>query len=278
MSRDLISKKTRYEFREHFVSIVLREIETEFDAADISRDYDYVPSVSGQRRALVEQHYQSIDWTKQADIQRILTVYGNVLSQLEGERPFQNSEWAQAQFHRLMKWLEKDGYRYEKGRLFPIARNQPLAAAKEKTAVFDAPELHRQIARMQQAVTDDPGLAIGTAKELIETACKTILEENEVGFSKKDDLMDLVKKVRVELRLLPDDVSDSSKGAESVRRILGSLGAIAQGLGELRNLYGTGHGKGRRSKGLSPRHAQLAVGAAATLATFLFETHQERRT
>jgi hypothetical protein len=29
-------------------------------------------------------------------------------------------------------------------------------------------------------------------------------------------------------------------------------------------------------KGLSPRHAKLAVGAAATLAVFLFDTHKDR--
>ena len=41
---------------------------------------------------------------------------------------------------------------------------------------------------------------------------------------------------------------------------------------ELRGLYGTGHGKHANTEGLSARHAKLAVGAAATLVTFLFET------
>ena len=45
---------------------------------------------------------------------------------------------------------------------------------------------------------------------------------------------------------------------------------------ELRNLYGTGHGRDGRFIGLKPRHAKLAVGAAATLGTFLLETHLER--
>ncbi|MDR3231671.1 MAG: abortive infection family protein, partial [Synergistaceae bacterium] len=39
---------------------------------------------------------------------------------------------------------------------------------------------------------------------------------------------------------------------------------------------GTGHGKDGRSKGLSTRHARLAVGAASTFVRFLFETHIER--
>ena len=38
MARDIISKKTRYEFREYFVGLTLREIEMEFDAADVPFD------------------------------------------------------------------------------------------------------------------------------------------------------------------------------------------------------------------------------------------------
>lgn len=56
-----------------------------------------------------------------------------------------------------------------------------------------------------------------------------------------------------------------------------NLGQISQGMAELRNLYGTGHGKDGRSKGLSPRHARLAVSCATALATFLFEAHEARQ-
>ena len=54
------------------------------------------------------------------------------------------------------------------------------------------------------------------------------------------------------------------------------MGSVARGLGELRNLYGTGHGKDGTTRGLATRHARLAVGAAGTLATFPLETHLER--
>jgi hypothetical protein len=54
------------------------------------------------------------------------------------------------------------------------------------------------------------------------------------------------------------------------------LATITQGIAELRNQYGTGHGKAAGAKGLGPRHAKLAVGAASTLAVFLAETHNEK--
>jgi hypothetical protein len=146
----------------------------------------------------------------------------------------------------------------------------------EAAAAFDVPELQRQLARLQHAVQDDPGLAIGTAKELVETTCKTILHARGIAFDDHADISELVKATRKALELLPADVPEAAKGADTIRRLLSNLGTVAQALGELRNLYGTGHGKVGRATGLSARHARLAVGSAATLATFLLETHETR--
>ncbi|MFA5110266.1 MAG: abortive infection family protein [Desulfobaccales bacterium] len=275
MTHELISKKTRNEFREYFVGTTLRIIELEFDAADVPFDKDYNPSISGERRSLVEKYYHAVDWTKWKDVRKILSVYENVLSHLEGFTE-SGAEWADPIFRSLRKWIERDGYKYEDGRLLPIGQNQALEIISDTTSRLDMPEIHRQIERMKSAVDDDPSLAIGTSKELIETTCKTILEERGIHFDENADIAKLVKEARKSLGLISDTVPNSAKGAEIIRRLLSSLGNIAQGLGELRNLYGTGHGKHSRSKGLNPRHARLAVGAAATLALFLFETHQDR--
>lgn len=133
-----------------------------------------------------------------------------------------------------------------------------------------------QITRMEAAVSDDPGLAIGTAKELVETCCKTILHDRGVAIEGTPELPQLVKQTSRLLALTPDDIPEQAKASETIRRLLSNLATITQGLAELRNAYGTGHGKHARSKGLQPRHAQLAVGAASTLAAFLLETHQVR--
>ena len=70
---------------------------------------------------------------------------------------------------------------------------------------------------------------------------------------------------------------DKARAADTIKRLLSNLATITQGIAELRNQYGTGHGRVRRSGGLTSRHAKLAVGAAATLAVFLVETHQVRK-
>lgn len=280
MAKELISKKTRYEFREYFTAYVLREIEAEFDAADIICDRGYNPSIGGQRRSLVEQYYHSINWTNWKDIRKVLVVYENLISRLEDAAKTHTvtmgDNYAERSFNSLKKWIEKDGFVYKGGKLIPIGKESNITAIETAASDFDAPELHKQIDRMRDAVEDDPRLAIGTAKEIIETTCKTILSKTGFKAEPAWDIPKLVKETRQVLKLIPDDVPDSAKGAESIRKILSSLGTIAQALGELRNLYGTGHGPDGRARGLSSRHARLAAGAAGALASFLLETYEDR--
>jgi hypothetical protein len=152
----------------------------------------------------------------------------------------------------------------------------PVSRLKKIFEKADTSYVAQQITRMEAAVEADPALAIGTAKELVETCCKTILTERKVPFTKSTDLPDLVKLTAKTLALTPADIPEKAAAAESIRRLLSNLGTITMGIAELRNFYGTGHGKHAKTKGLLPRHARLAVGAASTLAMFLIETHETR--
>ena len=157
-----------------------------------------------------------------------------------------------------------------------LAGEPNLIDLAQMAAQFDADYLRLQITRMEEAVESDPALAIGTAKELIETCCKTILKERGEPFAKDSDMPELTKAAFRQLKMTRDDVPDATEGAESIRRVLSNLGSISNELVRLRNLYGTGHGKLANAPGLSPRHAKLAVGSAATLVRFLFESHTEQ--
>ena len=150
-----------------------------------------------------------------------------------------------------------------------------LEGLKETAAVFDAKHLSEQIRRMEQSIQSDPALAIGTAKELIETCCKTILDERGKPVKGTPDIPTLTKETLKELKLVPEGVADEARGGDAIKRVLRSLGTIGNDLAELRGLYGTGHGKHAKTGGLSARHARLAVGAASTFVMFLFDTHKE---
>ena len=152
-----------------------------------------------------------------------------------------------------------------------------LNILKGTAETFDSKQLQSQIKRIEQSINDDPELAIGTAKELIETTCKTILRERGKPVSGTPDMPKLTKITLKELNLIPEGVPSEARGKDVITRLLQNLGAIGNGLAELRGMYGTGHGKDGNSAGLKPRHARLAVGSATTLATFMFDTHQETK-
>jgi len=182
-------------------------------------------------------------------------------------------------------FLRKDGYELvERGRMAgrPVfaarqADDIDLASLKSlKETIPDAGMTYiaRQITRMESSIEADPDLAIGTAKELVETVCRTILAQRGVDAPTNFDVAQLVKLTAKELKLTPSDIADPQAAADSLRRLLGNLGTITQSLAEIRNKFGTGHGKAADSKGLEARHARLAVGAASTLALFLQETHE----
>lgn len=151
-----------------------------------------------------------------------------------------------------------------------------LEPLKALAATFDAAHLQAMIRRMEQAIVSDPALAIGTAKELIETCCKTILAERRLPVEGTPEVSALTKAVLKELKLVPEGVSEASRGSDVIKGILRSLGSIGNDLAQLRGLYGTGHGKHAQATGLTARHARLAVGAAATFCTFIWDTHTDK--
>jgi hypothetical protein len=146
-------------------------------------------------------------------------------------------------------------------------------AAKVVTESIDAEYVSRQVTRMQSALGSEPDVAIGTAKEFVETICKTILRERGLALDPNEKMPRLVKQVAASLDLVPKEIVGLSKATETVKRLLSNLGTVSDGLAELRNLHGTGHGKDASTVGLELRHARLAVGAATTLAVFLWESH-----
>lgn len=264
--REKLSRVTRNEFREWLVGWTLREISDLFDAHGIERiPLRETDLPSGQRRSLVECYYASVDWTDIGDVGQMLRVYEDILFQM----PEANSE----QRTLLLRYLERDGFTLDGNQLIS---NRDSILDPDAFVALDVEHLAMHVRRIEKALPDDPAAAIGAAKELLESTLKTILEGQGKMFGPSDDVPQLLKLVQTELELAPREIDSAKRGAETIRRTLSNLGAIVLGVAELRNLYGTGHGKGRAHRGLGVRHARLAVSSAAALCMFLLETHAER--
>lgn len=177
----IISKKTRNEYREYFVGTTLRKISEEFDADDVPLASEFLPPEDGQRRSIVEQYYHAVNFSSWRDVQKVLRVYENVLLELEEKikHPFsgEKDENAEKQLVLLLRCLEGDGFVFADGRITANAYNPAIEKLTVTASNFDGKVLRRQIERIRSAIEDDPDLAIGTAKELVETTCKTILAD-----------------------------------------------------------------------------------------------------
>ncbi len=162
MATELISRKTRREFREWLVGSFLREIEDLFvshNIACVDVPTDQLPS--GARRSLVERYYASITWDKPTDIRKVLNVYEDILLDI----PDDKTEY-------YVNLLKRDGYSYEDGRLFSDTVQGELRQAI-RDASLDVSRLNVYLDRIKASVETDPALAIGSMKELIEA---TLLE------------------------------------------------------------------------------------------------------
>ena len=149
----------------------------------------------------------------------------------------------------------------------PKIKEELISALRNPVAIRDQP------GRLQRTAESDPALAIGTAKELIGSTAKTVLQERGLEVNDKDDLPALVKQAQEALGLHPSSAQPGPDSTDAVKRILGGLMNVTAGLGELRNRgYGTGHGHKGERVGLRPRHARLAVNAVMTWCSVMLDT------
>lgn len=173
---------------------------------------------------------------------------------------------------------------YHSRRVFLGEQFEPLLAALEGSDVapldtgvaegierLDSASVARDWERALARRSSDPEAAITAARALVESVCKTILDDLGIVYEERGDLPKLYRKTAKALRLTPDEHTD-----EQIRRILGGCTSAVEGLGALRNRSGDAHGRGRTGYRLSARHAALAVNLAGTVTMFLTDTFAAR--
>ncbi|MDD5807075.1 MAG: abortive infection family protein [Eggerthellales bacterium] len=142
---------------------------------------------------------------------------------------------------------------------------------------FSSEYMASQIDLLMRMREENPTEAIGKAKELLESCCKTILEEQDVEIERTWDVSRLTKETLDLLNVKKDSISNSLPEGKTVNKILGSLNGLVSGIVEFRNQWGSGHGKSASYERLSKRHAKLAVGSSVTLVEYLWDTYEWRK-
>ncbi len=167
--------------------------------------------------------------------------------------------------------LETIGYNLLGGKIEKI-QLQIEESTKKLEGIFTSEYLTSEIDLMCKMQKENPTEAIGKAKELIESCCKTILENYGINLDKNWDINRLMKETTSKLRIMPKDIPDDIPASTSMKTLLAALKTIANCLANIRNAYGTGHGRSNSYKGLQERHAKLAVGSSVTLVNFLWDS------
>lgn len=186
-----------------------------------------------------------------------------------------------ARVERINMHLQHDGYRLTRtgsmsgSPVYTIAAHaigSPADAAISSALERFEPEqiLGRWTAALDRRSTDPAG-AITLARTLLEDVCRWLLDKLGKGETNQEDLPALYRKVAKELKLAPDDHSE-----QVFKQILGSCQQVVEQLGALRNKLGDAHGGGPRRAKPAPRHAELAVNLAGSMATFLVATWEAR--
>ncbi|MCO8095628.1 abortive infection family protein [Acinetobacter lwoffii] len=136
-----------------------------------------------------------------------------------------------------------------------------------KIAELSSDYIHQIWQKALERRSTDPEGAITLARTLLESTCKYILDEYEVGYGNAPDINQLYRLVIKELNLAPSQHTE-----QTFKQILGGCSSIIEGLGSLRNKVGDAHGQGKINFKPSPRHAELAVNLAGTMSVFLFSS------
>lgn len=131
--------------------------------------------------------------------------------------------------------------------------------------------LDEQLTRLRRNV-EDPGALIGGAKELLESVCKFVLEEQAMLPGRKMDFDELLALALDRLRLQPQMVDLSQPGGRQLRAIYQSAKTTASTINELRNLQGTGHGR-TLPTGISKETGRYVIREATHVAELLLTTH-----
>ncbi|MBS1706275.1 MAG: abortive infection family protein [Armatimonadetes bacterium] len=197
-------------------------------------------------------------------------------------RPFEEADALVEQFN---KHLRMDGWQIcptseMSGRAIygylPFSSEGALifGPARDISHRLNSAYLGQQVTRLQSSIVSDPELAIGTAKEFLESVTKTLLKAKGLTWTSSESFPQLVKKLIKALPIVPEGLDRSSDTQAALTVIVNNIGSIVDKLAEVRNWHGTGHGKPTDLEtSLLQHQARFSVGISVQVAHFLFECY-----
>jgi hypothetical protein len=239
----VFSRRTLEKFEDASASIVLRQIDRAFQGANIRLGKD-PGGPDGDRRTQFRRYVASVNQHDPKQLDRL----GDALGALIEAAAASKEDF-------LVKAAQSDGFVFVDGVFRPAGTG---ASSFAVTRAEDLASIDDRGRRLYLLANDSPKDAIDGAKELVESVCRTLLGLiGEPAPGKTADLVDIAKSTLKALDLAPAGIEG---------KCLQQLVVLVGSRGKMRGLHS-----------ISPRHARLAVGAAATFAGFVAETYVDSR-
>jgi hypothetical protein len=220
------------------------------------------------------------DWLRRGnrELPQPLGALGKLLEELMESVP--PTEWwdgesphpSVAHRERINRQLEALGLAYKPGgHIVSLGAASVSETIEEIARAWDMKGVQAELKRIAANVDSDPPSAVTASCALLEALFKAYLSNEDVSLPSDQSILPLWKAVRDRLNLNPAVMQN-----ESLRKILSGLASIVDGVASLRSNHGSAHGHDPKRRGfkIEARHARLAAGAAATLASFVMEVHE----
>jgi hypothetical protein len=184
--------------------------------------------------------------------------------------PFIQAKFGKYAERREFIWQE---FRPVLDRLEGVGASPSDAGVTLALTKFDSAHVQSAWQKALERRTTDPEGAITSARTLLESVCKHILDASGTPYEDSADMNKLYRLTADQLNIAP------TQHTEPVfKQILGGCTAVVEGLGALRNRLSDAHGKGKAGVKPAPRHAELAVNLAGALAMYLLATWEAKPT
>jgi hypothetical protein len=173
---------------------------------------------------------------------------------------------------KLQSVLDRCNLTYLTGGIISDGSSAPSKSLSELIKGRDIPTIEAEFNRALANVNSEPREAVSAACNILESIFKVYIADENLPQPQKQDLQSVWKVVRVDLGFDTKLVQD-----DDLKRILSGILSIVDGIGAFRTHASSAHGEGRKVYKLKPRHARLAIHSAHTLALFVLETWDEKR-
>ena len=273
MTTDLIPRAVRSEVVDGAAGYTLAEIRRLFEPEGFSLPPDFEPTQGSMRMSMAQAFDESIELRSAEDVAAYFRVIERLIDTLTETAARVDHRWAPDRLKRIRRELSRAGVTSEPDGRLVLARRLVTS-----DVLINAPSesgIRLAMTTLERSEAE-PEEKVGAAKELVEATVKHALSVLSEAHEPAADLPELAGVLHKRLRLAPRSIAPTTRGAETMVRILGGLTQIPHGLAELRyEGYGTGHGRPTRISGIRPRHADLAVRAAIAYASFILETIED---